>query len=67
MRWITQFAAFWYDFIVGDDWVVAVGVVAALTLAALLARNGIQAWWVLPIAVILLLSISLWRAIRVPR
>ena len=44
MRWITQFAAFWYDFIVGDDWVVAVGVVAALALTALLARDGIQAW-----------------------
>ena len=66
MRWITQFAAFWYDFIVGDDWVVAVGVVAALALSALLARSGIQAWWVMLIAVILLLSISLWRATRTP-
>ena len=66
MRWITQFAAFWYDFIVGDDWVVAVGVVAALALSALLARSGIQAWWVMLIAVLLLLSISLWRATRTP-
>lgn len=41
MRWITQFAAFWYDFIVGDDWAVAAGVVAAL--AALLARSGMPA------------------------
>ena len=64
MRWITHFVAFWYDFIVGDDWVVAAGVVAALALSALLARSGIQAWWVMLIAVILLLSISLWRAIR---
>ena len=67
MRWITQFAAFWYDFIVGDDWVVAVGVVAALALSAVLARSGIQAWWVMLIAVILLLSISLWRATRTPQ
>lgn len=67
MRWITQFAAFWYDFIVGDDWVVAVGVVAALALSALLARSGIQAWWVMLLAVILLLSISLWRATRTPQ
>jgi len=66
MRWITQFVAFWYDFIVGDDWVVAVGVVAALALAAVLARSGIQAWWVMLIAVILLLSVSLWRATRTP-
>ena len=66
MRWITQFVAFWYDFIVGDDWVVAVGVVAALALAAVLARSGIQAWWVMLIAVILLLTVSLWRATRAP-
>ena len=52
MRWITQFVAFWYDFIVGDDWVVAAGVVVALALSAVLARSGIQAWWVMLIAVI---------------
>lgn len=67
MRWITQFVAFWYDFIVGDDWVVAAGVVAALALSAVLARSGIQAWWVMLIAVILLLSVSLWRATRTPQ
>jgi hypothetical protein len=67
MHWITQFVAFWYDFIVGDDWVVAVGVVAALALAAVLARSGIQAWWVMLIAVALLLIISLWRATRTPK
>jgi len=67
MRWITQFVAFWYDFIVGDDWVVAAGVVAALALSAVLARSGIHAWWVVPIAVILLLSVSLWRATRTPQ
>jgi hypothetical protein len=64
MRWITQFVAFWYDFIVGDDWVVAAGVVAALALSAVLARGGIQAWWVMLIAVVLLLIVSLWRATR---
>jgi hypothetical protein len=67
MRWITQFVAFWYDFIVGDDWVVAAGVVAALALSAVLVRSGIQAWWVMLIAVILLLSVSLWRATRTPQ
>ena len=67
MRWITQFVAFWYAFIVGDDWVVAVGVVAALALSSVLVRGGVQAWWVMPIAVILLLSVSLWRATRTPQ
>jgi hypothetical protein len=26
---LTAFARFWYDFFVGDDWTVAVGVVVA--------------------------------------
>ena len=26
---VKAFGAFWYDFVVGDDWRVAVGVVAA--------------------------------------
>ena len=64
MRWITQFVAFWYDFIVGEDWMVAVGVVAALALSAVLLRGGIHAWWVMLVAVVLLLIVSLWRAIH---
>jgi len=62
MRFLINFVRFWYDFIVGDDWVVAVGVVLALTLAALLAHNRVAAWWVMPLAVVLLLFASLLRA-----
>jgi len=62
MRFISNFVRFWYDFIVGDDWVVAVGVVVALAMSALLAHNDIAAWWVMPVAVVLLLLASLWRA-----
>ena len=29
VRWIRAFGTFWWDFIVGDDWRVAAGVVAA--------------------------------------
>lgn len=61
MKYITGFAAFWYDFIVGDDWTVALGVIIALAVTALLVRGGINAWWLLPIAVILLLGGSVWR------
>ena len=64
MRWITGFFAFWYDFIVGDDWTVAVGVVIALILAALLVHGGITAWWLLPLAVLLLLGASVQRIAR---
>jgi hypothetical protein len=32
MRFIKAFGQFWYDFIIGDDWKIAVGVVIALAL-----------------------------------
>src|SRR6476659_4415240 len=48
---LRAFGAFWYDFIVGDDWQVAVGVVAALALTFVLGRAGTPAWWVVPLAV----------------
>ena len=67
MRYLARFLGFWYDFVVGDDWMIAVGVVLALALTALLVRRGVAAWWLLPAAVLLLLAASLWRATRSPR
>jgi len=58
------FGAFWYDFIVGDDWLVAVGVVAALAATYGLSRTSIAAWWVVPVVVGVLLPVSLKRAVR---
>lgn len=61
MKYIVGFFQFWYDFIVGDDWTIAAGVVVALFLTALLARSNIASWWLLPVAVALGLTASLWR------
>ena len=58
-RRLAAFGRFWWDFVVGDDWVAAAGVVAGLALTAALA-----AWWVLPVAVALVLALSLLRAAR---
>ena len=58
------FFRFWYDFIVGDDWTVAAGVIVAVGIVAWLARSGVPSWWVLPVAVTLLLIASLGRAGR---
>jgi hypothetical protein len=55
---------FWWDFVVGDDWAVAAGVAVGLGLTALLAHRDIAAWWVLPVAVVLVLVVSLRRATR---
>ena len=54
-----------WEFVVGDDWRTALGVVLALALTALLADASISAWWVMPLAVIGLLALSIRRAARV--
>jgi hypothetical protein len=53
-----------WDFVVGDDWVTALGVVVALGVTAILAGAGGTAWWLMPVAVIALLVLSLRRAAR---
>jgi hypothetical protein len=64
IRRIRAFGAFVYDFVVGDDWRVAVAVVLALVVTVVLAHAGLAAWWVLPVAVVAVLPWSLWRARR---
>jgi hypothetical protein len=59
-----SFGAFWWDFIVGDDWRIAAGVILALAATAGLAAAGLAAWWLLPLIVTLLLVLSLHRATR---
>jgi hypothetical protein len=53
-----------WEFVVGDDWRTALGVVLALALTALLANAAVSAWWVMPFAVLGLLTLSVRRAAR---
>ena len=53
-----------WDFVVGDDWRTALGVVLALALTAVLADTTVSAWWVMPLAVLGLLGLSVRRAAR---
>jgi hypothetical protein len=64
---IRAFAGFWYDFVVGDDWRVALGVAVALAATYGLSARGVPSWWVLPAAVVVVLPLSLWRAARQAR
>lgn len=68
MKQLRVFAAFWYDFIIGDDWRIAVGVVLGLGATALLVHAAeINAWW-LPISIVLIgLTASVWLAARSAR
>jgi hypothetical protein len=64
IAWLKGFARFWYDFFVGDDWTVAVGVVFALAATYGLSLAGVNAWWVTPVAVVTLLAASVRRKAR---
>jgi len=63
MNRIKAFGAFWYDFVIGDDWHVAALVVAGLALtAAGVHAAHVNAWWLLPLLVFAALAWSLHRA-----
>ena len=62
MSRVVSFGRFMWDFVVGDDWRIAVGVVAGLGLTALVAGTEVAAWWILPVAVAALLGLSVWLA-----
>ena len=64
MSRLRGFSRFWWDFIVGDDWLVAALAALAIAATAALASSGVAAWWLLPLAVLLILWLSLRRAIR---
>ncbi|MGO9753165.1 MAG: hypothetical protein ACLP8S_31865 [Solirubrobacteraceae bacterium] len=64
MTRLVALARFVWEFVVGDDWRIAAGVVIALAVTALLAGTGAAAWWVLPPVIVALLSWSVWRAAK---
>jgi len=55
-----------WEFVVGDDWRTAIGVALALGVTALVAAAGVTAWWVMPLAVLGLLALSIRRSARGP-
>ncbi len=61
---LRAFGVFWYDFVVGDDWRVAVGVLLALVATFGVSESTSATWWIVPAAVGFLLPYSLWRAVR---
>jgi hypothetical protein len=40
MAFVRGFLRFWYDFVVGDDWRIAAGVVLVLAAGAVLVATG---------------------------
>jgi hypothetical protein len=64
MKPLRAFGLFWWDFIVGDDWRAALGIGIAIAATASLVAAGVDAWWLMPVAVAAVLWLSLRRASR---
>ncbi len=62
MKRVEAFFQFLWDFVVGDDWRIALGVVVALAITGVVAGTSVAAWWIVPVAVVALLAGSVWRA-----
>jgi hypothetical protein len=62
MRAVVAFGRFWYDFVVGDDWTIALAVVTAVAATAVAATTTSAAWIVLPLTVAGVLGTSIARA-----
>jgi len=64
MSRVEALGRFLWDFVVGDDWRIAMAVVIALGVTALVSAAGASAWWILPVAAALVLGLSVWRVAR---
>ncbi len=64
MQTLKRLGLFWVDFIVGDDWTLAVVVVVGLLATWGLARTGFPGWVALPVIIMAALVTSVARARR---
>ena len=62
MSRLAALGRFWWDFVIGDDWLAAAGAALGIAATAVLTAAGIAAWWLLPVATLLVLYLSLRRA-----
>jgi hypothetical protein len=62
VKYLASFFRFWKDFIIGDDWTIAAGVVLALAVSAALVHAAIVPWLWLPVGIAATLTASLRRA-----
>jgi hypothetical protein len=60
---LKSFGAACWEFVIGDDWVAAAGVVIGLLGTWGLHTAGAAAWWLLPLLLVVLLPVSLERAV----
>lgn len=64
MRRIRALLEFLWDFVVGDDWRIAAAVVVALAVTLIASQASFPVWWLLPLVVLAILSLSVWDVAR---
>ena len=66
-RGVKSFVWFWWDFIVGEDALIALLVIVGLAVVYALHHAGTTAWWALPIFWVVALMLSLFRVVQKAR
>ena len=61
---LVEFGKFWYDFIIGDDWRVAAGIIFTFMATHYFQRQFAQSWTIIPLCTALLLMMSLRTATK---
>lgn len=64
MRRVRALPRCLWDFVVGDDWRIAVAVTCALLATLMLSNAGLTVWWLLPVVVVAMLTVSVWAVAR---
>ena len=60
---IKSFGHFWYDFVIGDDWVAAAGVAVLVGGTFGLHALGVLAWWFGPVVIVATGAFTVHRAL----
>jgi hypothetical protein len=66
VSYLRRFGRFCWTFVVGDNLPLALGAGVTIGATALLVHRGVNAWWLLPVAILALLAASVIAAARTP-
>jgi hypothetical protein len=64
MRRVRPLLRFLWEFVIGDDWRIAAAVAVTLIVMLVLSDHGAAVWWLLPVVVLAMLSVSVWGVAR---
>lgn len=64
MSWLRSFGNFWYQFVIGDDWMGAAGVAVLIGGSWLLLHWNVPAWWFGPVVIVTTAVVVVRRGLR---